>query len=75
MSSERSYRVVVLALLAAACGQDLPVPFPTAVTPSMGFTGNLVPIEIFGTGFEPRLIQPASGGTPTLDATFVVPQP
>ncbi|MGA8890637.1 MAG: IPT/TIG domain-containing protein, partial [Anaeromyxobacteraceae bacterium] len=71
-ASARHAKALLLALAAlTACGgSELPVPVPGSVTPDRGPSGLATPIVIRGTGFVANVVQPASGGTPTVDVTF-----
>jgi hypothetical protein len=71
-ASARPTKALLLALsaLAACGGSELPVPAPVSVTPDRGPAGQATPVVIRGTGFVANLVQPSSGGTPTVDVTF-----
>jgi len=62
--------VLALAALTACGGSELPVPAPASVTPDRGPTSQATPVVIRGTGFAANVVQPSSGGTPTVDVTF-----
>src|SRR5512137_1026653 len=62
--------LLALAALAACGGSDLPVPVPESISPDRAPSGQATPVVIRGTGFAANVVQPSSGGTPTVDVTF-----
>lgn len=71
MSARRASSIVVVALALAACGgSGVPAPTLTSVTPARGPAATATPIRIHGSGFSVRTVQPAGGGSPSVDASF-----
>jgi hypothetical protein len=72
MWARRTTSVLLLVLALTACGgSGLPTPSPATVTPSRGAASTATPIRIKGTGFSLRTVQPASGGDPSVEQTFL----